>query len=355
MNRSAVEQIADAVLYEGHILYPYRPSLKNRQRWTFGGLYARAYSDAHSGTDAWSLQTECLIEGGPAAAVDVKVRFLHLMDRTVGELASPLSEWPADAEPVFRPVESLQVGETWYQSWQEATACEVVLGRSCIGELMDRPRHREFSFPAKRHLEPLRDAAGQVAGVLARRQEPVAGSVTLSAQRVADDLFRVTVQVANRTERPEAANAPRDEALLGALVSTHTILNVQDGKFLSLIDPPERWQAEAAACRNVGAWPVLAGEEGDRGTMLSAPIILYDYPQIAPESQGDLFDGTEIDEILSLRILTLTDDEKRAVTGIDPRAGALLARTEALAREQLMGLHGTMRGLRPQSTTGEGT
>ncbi len=46
MNRALVDQIASAVLYEGYILYPYRPSVKNRQRWTFGGLVPRAYSEA---------------------------------------------------------------------------------------------------------------------------------------------------------------------------------------------------------------------------------------------------------------------------------------------------------------------
>ena len=114
-----------------------------------------------------------------------------------------------------------------------------------------------------------------------------------------------------------------------------------------MIDPPEPWREIAAGCRNVGTWPVLVGEPGARDTMLSSPIILYDYPQIAPESPGDLFDATEIDEILTLRILTLTDDEKRAMADVDDRARALLERTESLAREQLMGLHGTIRGLRP--------
>jgi hydrogenase maturation protease len=113
-----------------------------------------------------------------------------------------------------------------------------------------------------------------------------------------------------------------------------------------LLDPPERWRQAAAACRNVGAWPVLVGEEGQRDMMLASPIILYDYPQVAPESPGDFFDGTEIDEMLTLRILTLTDDEKRAMASVDEHAHILLARTEALAREQLLELHGTMRGLR---------
>ena len=88
---------------------------------------------------------------------------------------------------------------------------------------------------------------------------------------------------------------------------------MQDGEFVSLLEPPPEFQEAAAACSNVGTWPVLAGEPGQRDTVLSSPIILYDYPQIAPESPGDLFDGTEIDEILSLRILTLTDEEKSAM------------------------------------------
>ena len=97
----------------------------------------------------------------------------------------------------------------------------------------------------------------------------------------------------------------------------------------------------AAECRNVGTWPVLVGEDGARDTMLSSPIILYDYPRIAPESAGDLFDGTEIDEILSLRIMTLTDDEKREIRQTDERARLLLERTESLDAEQMMRLHGT--------------
>ena len=105
------------------------------------------------------------------------------------------------------------------------------------------------------------------------------------------------------------------------MVSTHTILGTQGGQFVSLLDPPEDWRELAASCRNVGTWPVLVGEEGDYDTLLSSPIILYDYPRVAPESPGDLFDGTEIDEILSLRILTLTEEEKRAAGAMDDRAG----------------------------------
>ena len=134
--------------------------------------------------------------------------------------------------------------------------------------------------------------------------------------------------------------------MLRTLVSTHTILSVRGGRFVSLLDPPEDWRSLAAGCKNVGTWPILVGEPPDASTMLSSPIILYDYPEIAPESPGDLFDGCEIDEILTLRILTLTEEETRVAAGLDVRTRDMLARTEALAREQLSRLHGAMRPVR---------
>jgi hydrogenase maturation protease len=125
------------------------------------------------------------------------------------------------------------------------------------------------------------------------------------------------------------------------------VLGVQDGKFFSSLSPPDSISDLAADCRNIGTWPVLVGLEGQADTMLSSPIILYDYPQIAPESAGDLFDGTEIDEILSLRIMTLTDDEKREMSQSDERARQMLERTETMPVEHWMKLHGVLRGLRP--------
>jgi len=112
---------------------------------------------------------------------------------------------------------------------------------------------------------------------------------------------------------------------------------------VSLLDPPEEAEKAIADCRNERTWPVLVGEHGGRQMMLSSPIVLYDYPALAPESQGDLCDGTEIDEILSLRIMTLTDEEKREARATDPRAGAIIDRTDAMSADALSRLHGTMR------------
>jgi hypothetical protein len=352
MNRAAVDRIANAVLYEGYILYPYRPSVKNRQRWTFGGLYPRAYSKAQHGTDAWTMQTQCLVAGGAHTTLEVTVRFLHLVARQVGTLPQPLPTLTPDREPAFRPVASLEVGGKLYQTWQEAEERQVALASTELGALAERPRRQEFAFAAQRQWEPLRDPAGTVAGVLVRDRQALAGAVDVAAAPVEQGPFRVSVRIANVTPLEDAGAQSREDAQLRALVSTHTLLGVSGGAFVSLLDPPEHWREHAAACRNVGTWPVLVGDDGQKGTMLSSPIILYDYPQVAPESPGDLFDGAEIDEILTLRILTLTETEKQAMTAVDDRARALLERTEALARDQLLRLHGTFRNLQPAEGAG---
>jgi hypothetical protein len=215
-----------------------------------------------------------------------------------------------------------------------------------LGLLIGQPRQLSFQFPTTRGTESLRDGAAEVVGVMVREQHAIRGTVELSAEDLADGLFKLTVRICNETPLANTAQVMRDQAQLCALMSTHSILAVCAGEFVSLTDPPDARRAQAARCHNEGAWPVLVGAEGDKDTMLSSPIILYDYPQIAPESPGDLFDATEIDEILTLRILALTDEEKQEMAALDPRARALLQRTETLAREQLMGLHGTMHKVR---------
>src|SRR4029077_19741082 len=109
------------------------------------------------------------------------------------------------------------------------------------------------------------------------------------------------------------------------------------------LDPPAELKDAVAACDNQGTWPVMAGKPGGKGVLLSSPIILYDYPQVAPESPGDLFDSTEIDEILTLRILAMTAEEKREMAAADERGRALLERIEALTATDMARLHGTLR------------
>ncbi len=362
MNMALAERIANAVLYEGYMLYPYRPSsVKNRQRWTFGGVYPAAYSQAQGGADACTVQTECVVLGdgghggkdGPQ--LDVSVRFLHLLAREVGELHTPVAEIAEGVEPAFRVIDSLWSGGKLYQAWQEAVEREVSVAGLKLSEIANQPKWIPFAFPAWRKLEPIHSPTGEIIAVIVRTHYPITGAVDIAAEEVGQEAFKVTVRVLNlsRWEQPVDPHPPapgarteRDEALIGALVSTHAILGLHGGEFVSLFDPAEAWRDAVAECRNVGTWPVLVGEDGERDLLLSSPIILYDYPEIAPESPGDLFDGTEIDEILTLRILTMTEEEKSEMRAVDDRARALLERTESLSGDQLMRLHGVMRNPR---------
>jgi len=304
MNLGTVEQIANSVLYEGYLLYPYRHSaVKNQQRFNFGVLYPREYCELQSGSDAWEMRTECLVEGSGSTTVEIKIRFLQ-MEQTRGDL-------------------------------QEGLERDVPVSATTLDSIADQPLRRAFEFEATKKLE---------------------GELELSAAGLRRCLHKVSLSVRNiaqldRANLEDASEANRDRMLLRSLISVHSILQVTGGEFISLLDPPDQFKAAAATCRNTGAWPVLAGEEGQRNLMLASPIILYDYPRIAPESPGDLFDGTEIDEILALRILTMTDAEKLEVRNGDDRARRILERTEMLPPEHFQKLHGALRGLRTPGGT----
>lgn len=353
MNLDRVEKIAEAVLYEGYMLYPYRASaVKNQQRWNFGVLCPRNYSEAQGGSEAWSMQTECLLEADSSTLLNVKIRFLQIINRSVGRLKQPLHEFPHDREPEFEVVERLNAGGQTHTSWQEAVEREVE-PPPLHPAIFSSAQPVMFAFPAGRKLEPLRDERGLIVGVILREWETLSGSVEVNSKHCESGVGKITVSVRNLTSSDASDEGwqrqTRADALLYSLVSAHTILTAESGKFISLLDPPKDLLSLAAGCRNIGTWPVLVGDEGDRDTMLSSPIILYDYPQIAPESPGSLFDGTEIDEILSLRILTMTDEEKHEMRQSDQRAREILERTESMPPEQFMKLHGVLRGLHPVS------
>jgi hypothetical protein len=348
MNLGVVEQIARAVLYEGYMLYPYRPSsVKNQQRWNFGVLCPQSYSEAQKGSEAWTMQTECLVEGSAMTTIEVRVRFLQLVARTVGQVSLPKDGLPQGVVREFHPVHRLVVDDRVYQPWQEAIEREIVLPLYKIEALGYRLVPDACSFKADKQLEQLLDSTGRCCGVIIRERQGLCGAIEIMGQKVADGVSRLSVRIRNTTPFETAKESSRENALLSSMVSTHTVLGVQQGRFVSLLAPPEPFADLVAGCKNVGTWPVLVGAEGQTDTLLSSPIILYDYPQIAPESAGDLFDGTEIDEILSLRIMTLTDEEKREMSQSDERARAMLARTETMPAEQFMKLHGVLRGMRP--------
>jgi len=346
VNLERVEKIAEAVLYEGYMLYPYRPSsVKNQQRWNFGVLCPRSYCALQQGAEAWTMQTECLVKATSSTRLIVKVRFLQIVRRSIGKLRTPGEEIPEGVQPEFDPVDRLEVNGRVFQPWQEAVEREhTSIALDPATPLSLRPL--ELACPAGKQFEYLRDEQGRTVGVIIREWEMLAGSVEFDAKQFHNGVVKVTVRVNNLTSFDALKTANREDALAFSLVSAHTILGVEHGEFVSLLDPPAGFEGLVAQCSNIGTWPVLVGEQAE--TVLSSPIILYDHPQIAPESAGNLFDSTEIDEILSLRILTLTDDEKREMRQSDDRAREILERTESMPAEQFMKLHGALRSLTPQ-------
>jgi hydrogenase maturation protease len=337
MNFTKLEKIVNAVLYEGYILYPYRASaVKNKQRWNFGCLYPETYAKEQKGSgDAYSMQTECLIEGDESSVLELRVKFLQMISREVSR---------ASEGNQFEPVESLEIEDKIFYTWQEATERVAGAPVSSLRDLLAAPLRLSFDFTQAHETETLHDSHGKIQGKIVRKQEFVQGCLEMFATQLEPGLFKITARILNLT--PFQAGLSRDSALAHSLLSTHTILALHEGKFISLLDPPEQFKMNVESCKNIGTWPVLVGDEPERDLMLSSPIILYDYPQVAAESAGELFDSTEIDEILSLRILALTDDEKRQMQNVDQRARKILERTEAMSPEDLLNLHGAIRGIR---------
>jgi len=327
--RDPIRAIADAVLYEGYILWPYRRSaMKNHQRWTFGGVYPRDHSEGRE-DDPWVMQTQVLVKGSDDATLSVGVRFLHIVQRDVARFTD------GDLEPI----DELVLGDERHLSWEEAVEREIQTPDLRLGDL-NSGHSVPIEVEAASTEEKLLDAEGMQAGAIVRSWEGLKGSVEVGAERLEDELHRVTVRIENTTPWPGGL---RGEAQKRTFCSTHTVLRIEGGAFVSLTDPPEELRDEAQACQNEQTWPVFVGEAESRNTMLSSPIILEDHPQIAPESPGDLFDGGEIDQMLVLNILSLTDDEKAEMRDSDPRAREILERTEALTEEEKMSLHGTIR------------
>jgi len=325
-----VEAIARSVLYEGYILWPYRRSaLKNQRRWTFGGVYPRAYSVSGHADDAWLMRTECLAAGERDAVVelDVSVRFLHIVERRV------LRHDPGGN----RFVDSMTVGGVTHVSWQEAAERVVAPPSIRIG---DGPSHTPLEIDGGEQSEPIVDGDGSLVVTIVRRWHSLSGSIDVSGVRVGDRTWKLRVDVSNRSAW---AGESRELTLLRTMASTHARLGVRGGAFISLTDPPAAFAEAAASCKNAGTWPVLVGDPGRCDTLLSSPIILPDFPSVASESKGDFFDGAEIDQLLVLNMLSLTDDEQRQVRETDPRARDILDRCRGMSREDLLRLHGVTR------------
>lgn len=301
------EKIADAVLYEGYALYPYRPSaIKNQQRWTFGRIVPEIYHQQTQSTDPWFRRAQTLLQAS-SLAITLRLRFLQI------------------AEPPLSP-------DSPSLSWQQA------LPRDFSWTITSLPWDKTIEIPAQ-----LEDA-GDVKNIVFHVE--MHGNLFISEP---EPVWLLTTTIKNVT--PDILGFDEASALRHSLIATHWLLSTETGKWISLLDPPSSFEDQVATLTQDGVWPVLAGDEQDGKICLVSPIILYDYPTVADNSPGDFFDGAEIDEMLALRILTLTDAEKEEAMRADPKVQALLERTQNLSRDDLYQLHGMAYRVSPHSST----
>ncbi|KUI11757.1 hypothetical protein AU193_15360 [Mycobacterium sp. GA-1285] len=319
--------VADAVLYEGYLLYPYRASSsKNQSRWQFGVLGPTGAAESGIGEDA-SLSTQVLMVPHGSPMVTGVVRFLQLQHRGVER----------DAGGRFEPVGELRSETDVWVSWDEAVECEIPIEPFPV---MSLPRTLDISIPSASEIEPI---AG---GRLVRTRRKLSGRLDICVEHDGD-LLRLTFNVCN-TASPAR---DKEDAIAVSLIGTHLLLEVADGEFVSLLEPPESAADAVARCRQHRCFPVLAGPAPHRGLVLVSPIILYDHPEIAEQSKGALYDSTEIDEILTLRIMTMTDEEKAQARATDQRAAAIIDRCDSMSPEAMLDLHGVLRS--PHAAGGE--
>ncbi len=336
--------VADAVLYEGYVLYPYRASAqKNQMRWQFGVLAPEEYAQL-SGSERSTMRSEVIVSPGTHPTLLVRIRCLQIQHRQV--------EVSNDQGATFVPADSVTVAGHVVAPWDETIEHEIDLEAIGLLPPADATKEHRFSLPAGHDVELLSEPGRGIVGRALRRREPVDGVIRVSAEWAAGDvgLLKVTISVENATPW-RAAGVHRDTAMRRSLIAVHTLLAVDDASFVSLLEPAPFAEPAVAGCRSDGAFPVMIGDEGANDVMLSAPIILYDYPAIAPESAGEFCDSTEIDEILALRVLTLTDDEKAEARATDPRAAAIIDRCDHMSEETWSQMHGALRCLRPSGST----
>ncbi|MEU7629234.1 hypothetical protein AB0C34_04495 [Nocardia sp. NPDC049220] len=318
--RFRARAVADAVLYEGYLLYPYRAnSRKNQSRWQFGVLGPDGAAAAGLGEES-SLSAQCLIDPGADPMVTVTIRFLQLQRRQVMDDAGA-------------PVAELSVGTQSWLSWDEAVTQELL-----VGPLTPAPLVRALRVPGGADTDEIADSSGQAVGAFVRSRLPLACELALAIDH--DGRYiRLTVTVRNVGPPP----TDKQDAIARSLIGAHVIADITDGQFVSLLEPPPDATAAAQRCTRHRCFPVLAGPPGDDSVLLISPIILYDHPEIAEQSEGPLFDSTEIDEILTLRVMTMTDEEKAQARATDARAAEIIDRCDSMTPEAMRQLHGVLR------------
>ncbi|HXU46490.1 MAG TPA: hypothetical protein VN783_13265 [Thermoanaerobaculia bacterium] len=295
---SHLDRLVSSLVREGYALYPYTPgAAKNSTPTPFGILYPLAYA-AREPTTFDHLQVECLLHAPSVAELFATARFLQA------------------SGPRHQAVERrVDLPPVW------------------LAALTDRPAAIDFAF----------DDGASDHGEASAGGEGIAGRLQLDAEFLEPGTWRVRLQVENTTalDADAARDLDRAAALRLSLLSTHALLRVSEGRFVSPLERTGPLGEAVAACRNVNTWPVLATPEDD--AVLGAAIFLPDHPQVAPESRLDLFDSTEIEEALLLHVHALSDGEREAIGEQDPAVREMIERALSTTPQDILALHGRLR------------
>ena len=265
-------KVADTVLYEGYVLYPYRASAtKNQVRWQFGIVAPRGYSES-GGSEPWAMQTECLVEPGDAAVA-------RGPDPVPPAPGARGRGGPRPARAAYRPVPMLAVGDRQLATWEEGVERRSTCPAMSIAEVdgrRTRRAHRDRSPGRRRGVaRPWRgDPGPRGAHRAGRSRASCAWRASRSAAWSRCACGSRTLSPWDAAPDEPAAPDERTRAMRRSMAGTHTLLRLRDGAFVSLLDPPEWATAAAASCENQGTWPVLVGEEGAR----ECPALLADHP-----------------------------------------------------------------------------
>jgi hydrogenase maturation protease len=347
MNLTNVDQIVNAVLYQDHILYPYRSSARKgrRQPFTPGRLYPDYYCVAQNGTELCMMQTECLLRCHTDYPIlNVRVRFLHPAWREIQMHAPMHGPLSVVTEREYRVVPEIVVGGKLYQTWQEALEREVTISPISLHDGDRLTVVHGFRISAWGEVEPIGNVEKENRAILVRRQEALEGSVEIAASPLSARCFRISVRVRNETPVPSNDFANRDAVSMRTFAATHAILNTEGAEFISMTNPPADSAPFINSCENIGAWPVLIdGEENrQRDTMLASSVLLPDYPQVSPESRADALNADELDEAIELREMSIAAAEKREI-GEDNSSDCRCGTIRSLLPHQIQKISGARR------------
>lgn len=295
---------ASAIDYEGNVLYPDDALSRNPhwERLAFGRVYPQISSERENRAEPCAMQTECLFQArAESPRLRIILGFLQPIARKIGAFERVVQRLPEDGGVRIQNVPRLEVAGKTFEPWMEAVERAVSV---IVDNFHAPPIRMSFVFPASESREAIRDENGGVAGMIFRRHEVLEGRIEANMTRLSGDLFRICVRVVNLSsvERDEIESP--ETVLLRTFTSTHFKLYAEGGEFVSLLGNPAELQAFADDCKNIGCWPVMAG---DRKTITASPTILGDCAQLVPKSSGEFDDGTEIDEIPAVRVFTVSD------------------------------------------------